>query len=119
VKAHAQFPQKGPTTVTLAYLLAAVPQVELRDGRRALELAQRAYEATGAVGHGALVAMALAELGRCDEAADWQRRMMTKAAGEAKPELVTRLKAELDRYERARPCRPAADTSFSDQSPIR
>jgi tetratricopeptide (TPR) repeat protein len=118
-KGHAQFPQKGPTTVTLAYLLAAAPQLELRDGRRALELAQRAYQATGAAGHGALVAMALAELGRCDEAADWQRRMMAKAASEAKPELAARLKAELERYERARPCRPAADTSFPDQSPIR
>lgn len=118
-KGHAQFPQKGQTAVTLAYLLAAAPQAELRDGKRALELAQRVYEATGAVAHGALVAMALAELGRCDEAADWQRRMMSKAATEAQPDVVAKLRAELNRYERERPCRPAADTSFSDQSPRR
>ena len=33
------------------------------------ELAQHVYKATGASQHGALVAFALAELGRCNEAA--------------------------------------------------
>jgi tetratricopeptide (TPR) repeat protein len=118
-KGHAQFPQKGLTTVTLAYLLAASPQLDLRDGQRALALAQSVYEATASVNHGALVAMALAELGRCDEAADWLRRMIAKAAGEGKPDLAEKLKVELNRYERARPCRPTSDITFSDQAPIR
>src|SRR6185436_18572318 len=68
-KGHEQFPEKGRTSVTLAYLLVAFPQYEKRDGKRALQLAQAAYAATGTVNHGVLVAMALAELGRCDEAA--------------------------------------------------
>jgi tetratricopeptide (TPR) repeat protein len=105
-KAHAQFPQKGLTAATLAYLLAASPQVELRDGTRALALAQAAYEATASINHGALVAMALAELGRCDEAAAWLRRMIDKASIEKQPDLGEKLKAELNRYERVRPCRP-------------
>ena len=78
-KSHAQYPQKGRTAVTLAYLLAASPQYDLRDGARALELAQMIYQATGSLEHGALVAMALAELGRCTEAAEWQRRMIAAA----------------------------------------
>lgn len=118
-KGHAQFPQKGLTRATLAYLLAASPQIELRDGARALALAEASYEATTLVNHGALVAMSLAELGRCDEAAAWARRMIAKAAAEDKPDLVQKLKAELNRYESARPCRPAADIPFSDQAPVR
>lgn len=118
-KGHTQFPQKGLTTVLLAYLLAASPQIDLRDGLRALALAQAAYEATATVNHGALVAMALAELGRCDEAAAWARRMTARAEGERKPELVEKLKVELNRYERERPCRPAANITFSDQPAVK
>jgi tetratricopeptide (TPR) repeat protein len=118
-KGHAQFPQKGLTIATLAYLLAASPQLELRDGTRSLSLAEAAYQATAAINHGALVAMALAELGRCDEAAAWLRRMIDKAGAEGQPALGEKLKAELNRYERARPCRPAADIIFSDQTPPR
>ncbi|MEP6707068.1 MAG: tetratricopeptide repeat protein, partial [Pyrinomonadaceae bacterium] len=108
-RGHQQFPQKGRTSVMLAYLLAASPQYEKRDGKRALQLAQAAYEATGTINHGVLVAMALAELGRCDEAAAWVRRMTAKATVEGKPDLIEKLKIELSRYERARPCRPTSD----------
>src|SRR6266567_2289470 len=114
-KGHAQYPQKGQTAVMLAYLLAASPQHDLRDGARALELAQLVYQATGFEDHGALVALALAELGRCDEAAAWMRQMVAKAAKENKPDLVEKLKAELNKYERVRPCRPTADITFSRQ----
>lgn len=105
-RGHARSPQRGLTTATLAYLLAASPRKELRDGRRALELARAAWDATGAAQHGALVALALAELGRCDEAADWARKMVARAAEEKNPGLAEKLKAELGRYETARPCRP-------------
>jgi tetratricopeptide (TPR) repeat protein len=107
-KGYALHPQRGRTAVLLAYLLAASPQLDLRDGARALGLAQLVYKSTGDVNHGALVAMAFGELGRCDEAAAWLRQMIVKAAGEGKPELLEKVKAELSRYERA-PCRPPAD----------
>jgi tetratricopeptide (TPR) repeat protein len=110
-KGHSQFPQKGLTAVTLAYLLATSPQLDLRDGKRALELARSAYEATGAINHGAIVAMALAELGRCNEAAAWGRRLITNAASDRKPDLIEKLKTELNRYENTRPCRPASDVT--------
>ncbi len=117
-KGHAEFPHKGLTAVTLAYLLAASPQVELRDGARALELARRAFEASATANHGALVAMALAESGRCDEAAEWARRMIVQAEAEGRKALAEKLRAELNRYERARPCRPAADETFSGQANV-
>ncbi len=114
-KAHAQYPQRGRTAVMLAYLLAASPEYDLRNGARALELAQLVYKSTGLVNHGTVVALALAELGRCDEASAWLRLMTTKAAAAGKSDVVEKLKAQLNRTERARPCRPVADITFSDQ----
>ena len=116
-KGHEQFPGKGLTVVTLAYLLAASPQAQLRDGTRALALAQSAYEASPTIDHGALVAMALAELGRCDEAAAWTRRMTARADAEGRADVAGRLKAQLGRYESERPCRPPLNVTLPGQAP--
>jgi tetratricopeptide (TPR) repeat protein len=105
-KAHANYPQKGRTAAMLAYLLAASPQYDLRDGAMALALAQKVYQATGMFEHGALVAMALAELGRCAEAAEWLRRMIGVAEREHRTEMAAKLNADLKSYERRQPCRP-------------
>jgi tetratricopeptide (TPR) repeat protein len=110
-KGHAQYPQKGQTSLMLAYLLAASPQYDLRNGAKALELAQLVYKATGFVEHGALVAMALAELGRCSEAAEWQRKMIAAAERERTTDFVSKLRADLQRYEQVGSCRPAVDPS--------
>ena len=105
-KAHEQYPEKGQTAVMLTVLLATSPQYDLRDGATALQLARMIYQATGSPEHGALVAMALAELGRCAEAADWQRRMIALAAPEHRSDLLARLATDLKLYE-GQPCRPA------------
>jgi len=97
-------------------LLVCSPQYDLRDGARALELARLAYQATGLVNHGAIVAMALAELGRCSEAAEWQRQMITAAERDQRSDLVAKLKADLRRYENARPCRPRSEMLVPDDS---
>jgi len=110
---YARHPQRGRTTVLLAYLLAASPQLNLRDGARALGLSQAVYKSTGSVNHGLLIGMALAELGRCDEAATWLRQMVAKAIGTEKPEVVERLKTESSNYERT-PCRPPTDLTIPD-----
>jgi tetratricopeptide (TPR) repeat protein len=112
-KAHALFPQKGRTAALLAYLLAACPQYDLRDGTRALGLANAVYRSTGLVNHGAIVAMALAELGRCSEAAEWQRRMIAAAERERNRDIVEKLKTDLRRYENSQQCRPLGDISTS------
>jgi tetratricopeptide (TPR) repeat protein len=108
-RGYARNPRHGRTAALLAQVLAASPQVELRNGDRALRLAQLAYEATGSVEHGAVVGMALAELGRCKEAAEWQRKIIAQAEPARKEVLLARLKADLQRYEQGPPCRPLGD----------
>ena len=95
---HERFPQKGRTVIVLAYLLAISPELQLRDGAQSLELAQRVYNATAKPQHAALVALALAELGRCSEAVEWQRRSKTN------------LKLDVQQQS----CRPPADPSLTD-----
>ena len=106
--AHRRFPQRVRTANALARLLAGCPDAELRDGPRALQLAVQAYNATKLLNHGETVAMALAQLGRCREAADWQRRILGVAEQAKEVQLVARLRQELIRYERGNPCAPAA-----------
>jgi hypothetical protein len=98
----------------LSYLLSTAPELELRNGARALDLAQRIYKATGAVQHGVLIGMALAELGRCSEASEWQRRLILDAERAGNIDLVAKLKAGLKLYEEVKSCRPAADKSLND-----
>jgi len=111
---HAQYPQKWHTALMLSYLLSTAPELELRNGARALDLAQRIYIATGAVRHGVLIGMALAELGRCSEAAEWQRRLIIGAERAGNTDQLAKLKAGLTVYEDVKSCRPAADKSLSD-----
>ena len=110
-KGHAQYPQRGRTIVMLAYLLAASPQLELRNGARALELAQRVYNSTSAAQHGALVALALAELGRCGEASEWQQRMIAVTQDS---DLLVKLKAGLKSYENVQSCRITGESILAD-----
>ena len=98
----------------LAYLLAASPKTELRNGARAFEIAQRVFNATSAAHHGAIVALALAELGRCREAADWQRRMIATAEREGNTDLLGKLRASLKLYENVESCRPTNETFLRD-----
>jgi tetratricopeptide (TPR) repeat protein len=113
-KSHAQYPQRGQTVVLLAYLLAASPQTDLRNGTRALDLVQRVFAASSAPQHGALVALALAELGRCSEAADWQRRMIVAAENDKNTDLLVKLRAGLKQYESVQSCRPENETILAD-----
>ena len=87
-------PTNGALAHALAKLLAGVPQLELRDGARAFDLAQRIYEARPTADHAMTLAQALAELGRCSEAHDWQSRAIEAlvrsgfAAGSARQRLL-------------------------------
>ena len=102
----AEHPQKTETAATLAYLLAASPQYDLRNGTRAFDLAQRVFQTTGLPQHGAVVALALAELGRCAEAGDWQRKMIALAENQQQQEFAASLKADLRLYVSGASCRP-------------
>lgn len=98
----------------MAQLLAASPQLELRNGAKSLKLAQELYEAKRSLEHGELVALALAELGRCSEAAEWQKKLISaleqqrsqRADQQRQAEILTRIRAALERYAKGPPCRP-------------
>lgn len=84
---------------TLARLLASAPDLSLRDGQRALALASRVHEAEATPAHAETVAMALAELSRCVDAAGWISRAVADAGRLGEVAEVERLKAELPRYQ--------------------
>jgi Flp pilus assembly protein TadD len=103
-RAYRLFPERTPTATTLARLLAASPDLAVRDGSRALELAMTVYKAQPTAVHGETVALALAETGKCEEAASWLKRALGEAEREGDAALATRLRDELPAYARS-PCR--------------
>ncbi len=84
--------RQAPSDLRLAYLLARflveVPDAELRDGPRALRLARQLFAAETSVAHAVLVADALAEEGRCEEAASFIDTVLEQAAGSGQSEAT-------------------------------
>jgi tetratricopeptide (TPR) repeat protein len=95
-QSYARDPGQGRTVVRLVRLLVASPQAELRDYGRALRLGRLVYDATGEVGDGVMVTLALAGLGRCGEARQWHSDLIAKAE-KVLPSLVGPLQTELER----------------------
>jgi tetratricopeptide (TPR) repeat protein len=94
-------PGRPATTTTLARLLASSPDLSLRDGARALQLAMAVYDDDPAPVHAETVALALAELGRCADAAQWMRRAVTAAEGAGEEAEAARLRGEMPKYDPA------------------
>jgi len=103
--AHRALPDDPVLAATLARVLASCPRAELRDGPRALELAQRLVAADNSLGHAELLAMALAEVGRFDLAVRQQEAALAAARAAGRRDLETRLAAGLERYRRGEPAR--------------
>ena len=99
------FPSASVFPHALARLLAAAPDAEVRDGRRALRLVEQLAQAERTIDLGETMAMTLAELGRYGEAAAVQRDLIAAAEAEGIREAVPRLAANLRLYEQGRPCR--------------
>jgi tetratricopeptide (TPR) repeat protein len=103
--AHQRFPARTATATTLARLLASSPDRSIRDGRRALDLATAVHEAESTPVHAETLALALAELERCDEALAWMKRAVTEAEQGTDAAEATRLRGEMAKYE-GRSCKP-------------
>lgn len=88
-----------------ARLLATNPKAELRDGRRAMQLVSISTDAQVGVQQVETMAMALAELGRFDDAIRWQNSALEAARVNGKEELVAWINARLALYQRGEPCR--------------
>jgi tetratricopeptide (TPR) repeat protein len=103
--AHQRFPDRTATATTLARLLASSPDVSLRDGTRALDIAMAVNDAEPTPVHAETVALALAELGRCGEAMEWMKRAVTSAERGKNASEAARLSGEMPKYAPA-VCRP-------------
>jgi tetratricopeptide (TPR) repeat protein len=99
-------PDSGRIIHGLARLLAAAPDPSLRDGKRAVDLALKVHAARATATYTETVALAMAEAGRCAEAAEWQQKAIEAARQEGPPERVPPMEKELARYQKGAPCRP-------------
>jgi tetratricopeptide (TPR) repeat protein len=94
----------------LAYVLATCPQASLRDGAKALDLAQQADRASG--GRNAIVlgtlATAFAENGKFTEALDAAQRALDLANSQSNPTLADVLRSNIALYKTGRPFRDAS-----------
>jgi tetratricopeptide (TPR) repeat protein len=97
-------PQSPALRHLLARFLAAAPERRLRDGDRALELAERLFTERRDAPRAETLAMALAETGRFGEAVRLQRGLVDAARRAGAERSAARLEADLERYSRNEPC---------------
>ncbi|MXX74519.1 MAG: tetratricopeptide repeat protein [Holophagales bacterium] len=94
----------GRAAHSLARLLAGAPDPTLRDGRRAMTIAGAILQADNAAPNAETAAMALAEVGRFEEAVSIQRTLVEEARRRGRTGEERRLTRNLERYERGEAC---------------
>jgi hypothetical protein len=104
------YPADPTFSYALARLLAAAPDVRIRDGVRAKALVDELLKTERSIDVGATAAMALAELGEYEEAAAVQREVIATAENAGLHDVVRHLARNLKLYEGRQPCR----TPFTD-----
>ncbi|MCP3956780.1 MAG: tetratricopeptide repeat protein [bacterium] len=100
-----QAPEDIGLNHTLARLLATCPDDSIRDGRRALALARKAYGYEASLDHAETIGMALAEIGEFEEAIRFQRGLLNQAALRGDRAVIQRLMVSLKLYEKRQPVR--------------
>lgn len=105
-EAHSRMPYTGPIAHALAHLLAASPDLDRRQGDRALDLAMKVFRAAKNYEHARTVAIAYAELNKCKKAVEWIEKAIELAADSNQPSTVLEvLKRNLAHFKTQRPCR--------------
>jgi len=84
--------------LTLARVLAAAPDPQARNGRRAVELAQAIHRVLSSPESSEALAMALAEAGRLEEAVELQERLVAETQQASDEAMVKRFRENLARY---------------------
>lgn len=103
---HSRLPHDGPIAHALAHLLAASPEINKRQGKRALELAAKVFKASNYYEHARTVALAYAELNQCDKAVKWLEKAIALAkASRQADSILNVLKRNLAHFKSKRPCR--------------
>lgn len=100
------FPDQPGIAHALARLLAAAPDDQIRDGERAVRMVgelTKTQPRTPVLIE--TMAMALAEVGRFEEAVKWQSEAMEAARGAGRTDMAAQLAANLRLYQGRRPCR--------------
>ncbi len=96
----------------LAWVLATCPQAALRNGKKAVELAERAKALTG--GEDPIIlhtlAAACAEAGRFSEAVETAQQALRLAEAQSNPKLAGKLQSELILYQAGSPYHLSAQT---------
>jgi len=104
-----------PDNLPLAHLqarfLATCSDDSIRDGARALGLAMDIYRQAPSTEHAETVAMALAAVGRFDEAVTWQSRVVEEVKSNDSPRDLEVAAARLELYRSGRPVRNPWSTS--------
>lgn len=95
------------TKLNLAWLLSTCPDPEVRDGRRAVKLAEEVLEASGGRSAEAMevLAAAYAEAGRFGDAVRMAKKAISLARSSGREELARNIEAQLRSYEARRPFR--------------
>ncbi len=108
-------PDDANTQNNLAWLLATSPDGRIRNGREAVELAERADRSTGNTNPVivATLSAAYAEAGRFAEAVKTARRALDLAAQTGNSALVDAIRAQAKLYESGSPSRDAPKRSNS------
>lgn len=105
-------PEDPALQLLLARLRAAAPDASVRDGGRALELARRLHRLRPSVRSAEAQALALAELGRFDEAASWLRRALDVVRGTGDGVLARELERVLADVEDGRAFRASGPSDL-------
>ena len=87
-------------THMLARLLASAPEASVRQGDRAVDIAQAVFNAARNPVHGETLAMAMAAAGRFEEAVTLQERLLQEAEDAAFDEgFIDRVRRNLERFQ--------------------
>ena len=108
-------PENGNAASNLAWVFATCPDDSIRDGRRAVELAEKALRLSGGkipmIFH--ILAAAYAENGRFSEAIETAQRGAALANSQGNPGLASELQNNVALYEAGRPLRDPSLTTGS------
>jgi tetratricopeptide (TPR) repeat protein len=100
-----RYPDQPELALAHARLLAAAPDERVRDGERAIAIVQELFKSRKSTDVGETIAMALAELGDYEQAAEIQRDVLAAATRAGLNDAARRMAGNLHLYEHHRPCR--------------
>jgi tetratricopeptide (TPR) repeat protein len=112
-------PQNAITCKNLAWILATSPEASVRNGAKAVGLAERAIRLSGGpdpIFVGTLAA-AYAEAGRFPEAVETARQARQLAVDQNNPDLVNALQVQIGLYSAGTPFREAGQTNAPPHPP--